>query len=119
MEEIQLKDGEIANASFTDYLLPTTLDMPKVEVELVEEPEPGTPFGAKGVGEPSNVVAPAAIVSALRNALGRELPRIPVRPDDLVGLREPVGIPPRPPFPERPSREPSPASAGIPRTGEP
>jgi CO/xanthine dehydrogenase Mo-binding subunit len=119
MEEIQLKDGQIANASFTDYLLPTTLDMPKVEIELVEEPEPGTPFGAKGVGEPSNVVAPAAIVSALRNALGRELHRIPVRPDDLVGLREPAGIPPWPPFPERPSREPSPATAGIQRTGEP
>jgi CO/xanthine dehydrogenase Mo-binding subunit len=119
MEEIQLRDGQIANASFTDYLLPTTLDMPKVEVELVEEPEPGTPFGAKGVGEPSNVVAPAAIASALRNALGRDLQRIPVRPDDLVGLREPPGIPPWPPFPERPSREPSPAAAGIPRTGEP
>ena len=41
------------------------------------------------------------------------------RPDDLVGLREPLGIPPWPPFPERPSREPSPASGGIPRTGEP
>ena len=38
MEEIQLRDGHIANASFTDYLLPTTLDMPKVEIELVEEP---------------------------------------------------------------------------------
>jgi Aerobic-type carbon monoxide dehydrogenase, large subunit CoxL/CutL homologs len=112
MEEIQLREGQIANASFTDYLLPTTLDMPRVEVELVEEPEPGTPFGAKGVGEPSNVVAPAAIASALRNALGRDLQRIPVRPDDLVGLREPLGIPPWPPFPERPSREPSPA-AGV------
>jgi hypothetical protein len=93
--------------------------MPTVEVELVEEPEPGTPFGAKGVGEPSNVVAPAAIVSALRNALGRELRRIPVRPDDLVGLRDPVGIPPWPPFPERPSGEPAPATAGVQRTGEP
>ena len=75
MEELQLKDGRIANASFTDYLLPTTLDMPRVEVELIEEPEPGTPFGAKGVGEPSNVVAPAAIVAALRDAPGRELNR--------------------------------------------
>ncbi len=119
MEELQLNDGRIANASFTDYLLPTTLDMPRVQVELVEEPEPGTPFGAKGVGEPSSVVAPAAIVSALRDALGRELNRMPVRPDELVGLREPAAIPPWPPFPERPSREPSPASAGIPRTGEP
>jgi xanthine dehydrogenase D subunit len=117
MEEIQLKDGKIANASFTDYLLPTTLDMPKVDVVLVEEPEPDTPFGAKGVGEPSNVVAPAAIVSALRNALGRDLRRIPVRPDDLVGLREPGATPPWPPFPDQPSIEPSPARAGIHRTG--
>jgi hypothetical protein len=116
MEEIQLKDGQIANASFTDYLLPTTLDMPKVEIELVEEPEPGTPFGAKGVGEPSNVVAPAAIVSALRNALGRELHRIPVRPDDLVGSRtreDPIWSP----FPNG-LRELALAAAGILRTGE-
>ena len=117
MEEIQLKDGEITNASFTDYLLPTILDMPKVEVVLVEEPEPDTPFGAKGVGEPSNVVAPAAIVSALRNALGRDLRRIPVRPDELVGLREPAEIRPWPPFPAEPSIVPSPARAGVARTG--
>jgi len=119
MEEIQLVDGRIANASFTDYLLPTTLDMPRVEVELIEEPEPGTPFGVKGVGEPSNVVAPAAITAALRDALGIELNRIPVRPDDLVGLREPRPVPPWPPFPEHPARVPAPAAAGITRTGEP
>ena len=116
MEEIQLVDGRIANASFTDYLLPTMLDMPRVEVELVEEPEPDTPFGVKGVGEPSNVVAPAAIAAALRDALGIELNRIPVKPDDLVGLREPRPMPPWPPFPEHPAREPSPATAGIART---
>jgi CO/xanthine dehydrogenase Mo-binding subunit len=119
MEEIRLVDGRIANASFTDYLLPTTLDMPRVEVELIEEPEPDTPFGVKGVGEPSNVVAPAAIAAALRDALGIELNRIPVRPDDLVRLREPRPMPPWPPFPEHPAREPAPASAGITRTGEP
>jgi xanthine dehydrogenase D subunit len=119
MEEIQLVDGRIANASFTDYLLPTTLDMPRVEVDLVEEPEPDTPFGVKGVGEPSNVVAPAAIAAAVRDALGIELNRIPVRPDDLVGLREPRPMPPWPPFPEHPAREPTPPAAGIARTGEP
>jgi len=119
MEEVQLVDGRIANASFTDYLLPTALDMPTVVVELVEEPEPGTPFGVKGVGEPSNVVAPAAIAAALRNALGIELDRIPVRPDDLVGLRGPRRTPPWPVFPDHPAREPAPASAGITRTGEP
>jgi xanthine dehydrogenase D subunit len=102
MEEVQVEDGRIRNASFTDYLIPTILDMPPVTTVLIEEPEPGMPYGAKGAGEPSTVVAPAAIVAALRNATGRELNRIPVRPDDLVGLRPPAashGPPPSPSVP--------------------
>ena len=90
MEEIQVKDGKVKNASFTDYLIPTILDMPPVVSELIEEPEPGVPFGAKGVGEPSTIVAPAAIAAALRDATGRGLNKIPVKPDDLVGLSGPV-----------------------------
>src|SRR5207253_8633271 len=86
MEEIQTRDGLIVNASFTDYLIPTALDMPPVDAELVEEPEPEAPYGVKGVGEPPTVVSTAAIVSALRDATGRELARVPVRPDEIVGL---------------------------------
>jgi CO/xanthine dehydrogenase Mo-binding subunit len=86
MEELQTKDGVITNASFTDYLIPTALDMPPVTAALVEEPEPFAPYGAKGVGEPPTVVSTAAIVSALRAATGRPLTRVPVRPDDIVGL---------------------------------
>jgi CO/xanthine dehydrogenase Mo-binding subunit len=86
MEEIQTRDGAIVNASFTDYLIPTFLDMPPVVSELVEVPEPDAPYGVKGVGEPPTVVSTAAIVAALRDATGRELPRVPVRPDDIVGL---------------------------------
>jgi CO/xanthine dehydrogenase Mo-binding subunit len=86
MEELQTRDGVITNASFTDYLIPTALDMPPVTAELVEEPEPDAPYGAKGVGEPPTVVSTAAIVAALREATGRELTRVPVRPDDIVGL---------------------------------
>jgi CO/xanthine dehydrogenase Mo-binding subunit len=86
MEEIQTQNGLITNASFTDYLIPTTLDMPPVDAELVEVPEPGAPYGLKGVGEPPTVVSTAAIASALRDATGRELARVPVRPDDIVGL---------------------------------
>ena len=52
MEEIVQVDGRIRNASFTDYLLPTFLDMPDVVATLVEEPDPQAPLGAKGVGEP-------------------------------------------------------------------
>ena len=86
MEEIQTSGGLITNASFTDYLIPTTLDMPPVTAELIEDPEPDAPYGVKGVGEPPTVVSTAAIVSALRDATGRELTRVPVRPDDIVGV---------------------------------
>ncbi|HEX3454507.1 MAG TPA: molybdopterin cofactor-binding domain-containing protein [Gaiellaceae bacterium] len=86
MEEIQTRDGLITNASFTDYLIPTFLDVPPLAAELVEDPEPDAPYGLKGVGEPPTVVSTAAVVSALRAATGRELTRVPVRPDDLVGL---------------------------------
>jgi CO/xanthine dehydrogenase Mo-binding subunit len=86
MEEIQTRGGLITNASFTDYLIPTTLDMPPVVSELVEDPEPDAPYGVKGVGEPPTVVSTAAVVAALRAATGRELTRVPVKPDDIVGL---------------------------------
>ncbi|MGC8634511.1 MAG: xanthine dehydrogenase subunit D [Candidatus Limnocylindrales bacterium] len=101
-EEVRLREGRIENASFTDYLLPTILDMPPVVSDVVEEPEPGVPFGAKGVGEGATIVATAAVAAALRKATGRELNRVPVSPDDLAGLVPPratVGPPPSPQVP--------------------
>jgi CO/xanthine dehydrogenase Mo-binding subunit len=86
MEEIQTDGGLITNASFTDYLIPTALDMPPVDSVLVEVPDPDAPYGAKGMGEPPTVVSTAAVASALRDATGRGLTRVPVRPDDIVGL---------------------------------
>jgi len=86
MEEIQTRDGLITNASFTDYLIPTALDMPPVDTVIIEDPDPGAPFGVKGVGEPPTVVSTAAVVAALRDATGRELPRAPVTFDALIGL---------------------------------
>jgi CO/xanthine dehydrogenase Mo-binding subunit len=113
MEELQVKDGVIKNASFTDYLIPTILDMPPVVTELIEEPEPGVPFGAKGIGESATLVAAAAVVGALRDATGRELNRIPVRPDDLVGINPPVEGGPPPPSPDVPGPRPIPAYLGL------
>ena len=86
MEEIQTRDGLITNASFTDYLIPTALDMPPVETVIIEDPDPDAPYGVKGVGEPPTVVSTAAVVAALRDATGRELRRAPVRLDEIVGL---------------------------------
>jgi OHCU decarboxylase len=89
LEEIQLKDGKVQNASFTDYLLPTILDMPPMRIEVLEHPDPEAPYGLKGVGEPPHISTPPAVLAALRAASGRPLTRVPVRPEHIVGL-EPV-----------------------------
>jgi len=83
MEEIVLADGRVRNPSFTDYLLPTILDMPDVLASLVEEPEPGAPYGAKGVGEPPAISSGPAVVAAVRAATGLDLRRAPLRPEDI------------------------------------
>ena len=84
MEEMLIQDGRIANPSFTDYLIPTALDMPDVVTTIIEEPEPGAPFGAKGVGEPPTLSSTPAVVAAIRDATGVELTRVPVRPQDIA-----------------------------------
>jgi xanthine dehydrogenase D subunit len=86
MEELVLSEGKILNPSFTDYLLPTFLDAPDVEAVLIEEADTWGPFGAKGVGEPPTISSTPAVVAAIRAATGRDLNRVPVRPQDIVGL---------------------------------
>ena len=86
MEEIQVVDGLVRNASFTDYLIPTVLDMPPVELEVFELGDPDSPYGLRGIGEPPTISSTPAVVAALRAATGRALTRVPVRPDELVGL---------------------------------
>lgn len=83
MEEIIVKDGKVRNPSFTDYLLPTFLDAPQVEMVFIEENEPKSPLGAKGIGEPPCISVTPAIANAIRQAVGRELPRVPIRPYDI------------------------------------
>ncbi len=88
MEEIVLDRGVVRNPSFTDYLIPTALDMPPVVIGYLHtEPEPGAPFGAKGVGEPPTISSTAAVAAAIRAATGLELPRVPVRPQDIALAR--------------------------------
>jgi CO/xanthine dehydrogenase Mo-binding subunit len=83
MEEIVMQDGRIRNPSFTDYLLPTFLDMPPVISSVIEEADPRAPLGAKGIGEPPCISVTPAIVAAIRDAIGRDLTRVPVRPQDI------------------------------------
>ena len=84
MEELVIQDGVIRNPNFTDYLLPTILDAPDVEMLLIEQGSWWGPFGAKGVGEPPTISSTAAVAAAIRNAIGRDLNRVPVRPEDIA-----------------------------------
>ncbi len=86
MEEIQVVDGEVRNASFTDYLIPTVLDMPPVALEVLELADPEAPYGLRGVGEPPTISSTPAVVAAVRAATGAALTRVPIRPDHIVGL---------------------------------
>ncbi len=93
LEEVQVKDGFVKNASFTDYLIPTILDMPPMDVRLFEFPHPDSPYGLNGVGEPPTLSSTPAIVNALRDATGLDLPRVPVRPTDLIPSLQGNGSP--------------------------
>jgi xanthine dehydrogenase D subunit len=92
LEEILVEGSRIRNPSFTDYLLPTPLDMPAVEQTWIEQPERGAPYGAKGVGEPPTISSTGAVLAAIRQATGQPLNRIPVRPDDIALARDAAGI---------------------------
>jgi CO/xanthine dehydrogenase Mo-binding subunit len=85
MEEIQLADGLVRNPSFTDYLIPTILDMPPVRLDVLELADPHAPYGLRGVGEPPTISSTPAIVAAIRAATGLDLTRVPVRPEHITG----------------------------------
>jgi xanthine dehydrogenase D subunit len=84
MEEIQLVDGLVRNPSFTDYLIPTILDMPPMIVDVLELADPHSPYGLRGVGEPPTISSTPALVAAIRAATGLALTRVPVRPEHLT-----------------------------------
>jgi len=85
MEEIQVSDGLIRNPSFTDYLIPTILDMPPMHVDVLEYADPHAPYGLRGVGEPPTISSGPAIAAAIRAATGLDLGRIPIKPEHLTG----------------------------------
>jgi len=92
MEEIVVDEqGLVQNPSFTDYLIPTILDVPPMPIALFEFPHPESPYGLNGVGEPPTLSSTPAILNALRDATGLSLQRAPVRPDDIALAQRPAG----------------------------
>jgi CO/xanthine dehydrogenase Mo-binding subunit len=84
MEELLLRNGQVANPDFTDYILPTALDVPEIVVDLVEVPDPDGPFGAKGVAEPALLPTAPAIVNAIRDAVGVTIRDLPATPEKVL-----------------------------------
>jgi len=84
MEEMVVENGKVKNPQFTDYLLPTALDVPEIATEIVEQPEPTGPFGAKGIGEPSLLPTAPAIVNAIQNAVGVRIRELPATPEKVL-----------------------------------
>ena len=83
LERVVMRDGAMANATLTNYCIPTTLDTPELDVVMLENHYDGGPFGAKGLGElPMDGPAPA-VVNALRH-LGVDVRDIPATPEMLI-----------------------------------
>ena len=83
-EEYFYSDGTMENSTFLDYRIPTTLDLPMIDTVIVEVPNPGHPFGVRGVGEANIAPPPAAVAAAIANATGVRLCDLPMRPDRIA-----------------------------------
>jgi len=83
-EEIVYEDGRVLNPNLTDYKMPTTLDMPRVESILVQHPSLVGPYGAKGVGEPPNIEPPAAVANAVAAATGLRVTSLPITAEKIA-----------------------------------
>ncbi len=79
-EYVWSKDGTMLNSSFLDYRMPTALDLPMIETVIVEVPNPGHPFGLRGVGEVAIVPPQAALANAIARAAGVRLYHTPMSP---------------------------------------
>ena len=84
-EEMLFDDkGLQRNPNLTNYIMPTSLDMPEIEVDIVKNFAPTGPFGAKGVGEPTAVPTAAAIMNAIYDAVGARVKSLPATPEKVL-----------------------------------
>ena len=77
-------DGAMMNSSLLDYRMPTALDLPMIDTVIVEVPNPGHPFGARGVGEANIIPPPGAIANAIHRAVGVRMRRLPMNPPAVM-----------------------------------
>ena len=86
------ENGRLTNPSLLDYRKLTAADLPDLETIIVEVPSPAGPFGARGVGEPPIIPAPAAIGNAIHDATGVRIRRVPFRADRVLAALKAAGV---------------------------
>jgi CO/xanthine dehydrogenase Mo-binding subunit len=85
-EHVVWREGRMVNGQMTNYIMPTSMDLPPIRVEFFEHPYPHGPGGAKGIGElPMDGPAPA-ILNAVHNATGIDIPHLPLTAEALSDL---------------------------------
>ena len=101
IEEMKLVDGGYLNDRLATYLIPTSLDAPRIRTILIEKPYSGAPHGAKGVGElPMDVGAPA-VVAAIHDAVGAWIHDLPATPERVLAALTNGPMPPPPGISQR------------------
>jgi CO/xanthine dehydrogenase Mo-binding subunit len=83
-EYIYGKDGRLQNPGFLDYRIPVASDLPKIETVILEIPNPGHPYGVRGVGETPIVPPLAAIANAVSRAAGVRMSELPMSPPRIL-----------------------------------
>jgi CO/xanthine dehydrogenase Mo-binding subunit len=85
------EDGLLQNASLLDYRMPTALDLPKINVELIEVPASDGPYGVRGAGEVPIVPPAAAVANAIYQAVGARMDRLPMSPENVLAAMRAAG----------------------------
>ena len=95
-EEMIYREGRLMTPSFSEYLIPTAMDVPPVKCIILESRSGLGPFGAKGIGEPALTPVAPAIANAVADAIGVRIPDLPITPEKVVNaLRERASKPQR------------------------
>ena len=87
-EYFYTEDGTMANSSFLDYRMPTTLDIPMIDTVIIEVPNPRHPYGLRGVGEVPIIPPLAALGNAVSHAAGVRIRKLPISPGSVLEAME-------------------------------